>query len=940
MRMRKSISGTFLFNTLLLIFISFAGFGYLVVFHENAKFAEESEKIREGHIEARKLSIADEVDRVVSYVDFRRKTAETRLRKGVRERVYEACAMAENLHLRYGGEKSVPEIRDLVKETLRAVRFNDGNGYYVIIDMAGKGILLPGNPAMEGKSLLDIRDGSGRYFIREFARIASEQKEGYQEWLWNRPGESDASHRKIGFIKRVEPLGILIGTGEYVADVEEEIRRDLLSWINRIRYGDNGYIFVYDFKAVTLAHYRAGNIGVNRWNFVDADGTFVVRRLIEESKKPQGGYVRYMGTVKPATGKPAPKIGYAKSIPEWGWMIGTGAYLDDIEAVIGEERERLAERVEEQLIRMGAILAGLLCTVLLVAQFFTKRTKESFRRFTAFFEKAASESIRIDPDGLHFAELKNMAHAANRMIEGLEGAQASLRESEGRLRAIFNTQAMGISVLDSGGRFLRYNRKWLQMTGYGEKEMACLTNRALTHPSDMAETERMAALLNGKVLDTVSFEKRFLRKDGSHFWGSVNVSVSRKGKRAGSAVVMVIDITARKVAEQEKEELAAQLSRSKKMEAVGLLAGGVAHDLNNILSGVVSYPELILMQLSEESELRKPIELIRSSGERAAAVVSDLLTLSRGVAGSRDVLNLSAIATDYMESPEHLRLSGFAPGVTFVIRCDPVPAPVSGSAIHVRKALMNLVFNAAEAIESAGEIVVSVENRTLSEPLKGYEIIPAGAYVQLAVSDSGSGIAEGDRERIFEPFYTRKKMGRSGTGLGLAVVWNTMRDTGGYIDLTSGSAGTTITLYFPVTCEEPSPESRPLPAETYRGSGETVLVVDDEKNQREIATQILRELGYRVTAVPSGEAAVALLEQRKMDIVMLDMIMAPGMSGLEAFEHIVRINPRQNAFMASGYARSGDVEKARELGVSGFVSKPYSIEEIGLAVRNALEEKM
>ncbi len=940
MQMRTSISGTFLFNTLLLIFISFAGFGYLVVFHENAKFAEESKKIRDEYIDARKLSIADEVNRVASYVEFRRKTAETRLRENVRQRVNEACAIAENLHLRYGGEKSVPEIRELLKETLRAVRFNDGNGYYVIIDMAGKGILLPGNPQMEEKTLLDIRDGSGRSFIREFVRIAQEKKEGYQEWLWNRPGESDASHRKIGFIKRVEPLGILIGTGEYVADVESQIRRDLLSWINRIRYGENGYIFVYDFDGVTLAHYKAANIGVNRWNFVDAGGNFVARRLIDESKKPQGGYVRYVGTVKPATGKPSPKIGYAKSIPEWGWMIGTGAYLDDIEAVIAQKKERLSERVKEQLIRMGAILAGLLCAVLLAAQFFTKRTKESFRRFTAFFERAATESIRIDPADLHFSELKDMALAANRMIEGLEGAQSSLRESEGRLRAIFNTPVMGIFVLDAGGRYLRYNRKWLEMTGYDEKEMAGLTDRDLTHPADMVELERVTASMIDREYDTCRLTKRYLRKDGSHFWASVNASVFRKGVRAGSAVVMVIDITAQKRAEQEKEELAAQLARSKKMEAVGLLAGGVAHDLNNILSGIVSYPELILMRLDEGSDLKRPIELIRSSGERAAAVVSDLLTLARGVAGSRDVLNLSTIATEYLGSPEHLRLSESAPGISFTNRCDLAPDPVSGSAIHVRKALMNLVLNAAEAIEGTGEIVVSVENRILSEPLKGYETIPPGAYVQLAVSDNGFGIAEGDRERIFEPFYTRKKMGRSGTGLGLAVVWNTMRDAGGHIDLVSGKSGTTISLYFPVTCEEPSPESRPLPAEAYRGNGETVLVVDDEENQREIASGILGELGYQVTAVASGEAAVALLEERSMAVVMLDMVMPPGMNGLATFERIIRINPRQKAFMASGYAKSGDVARAQELGISGFVSKPYSIEKIGLAVRTALEEKV
>ena len=271
---------------------------------------------------------------------------------------------------------------------------------------------------------------------------------------------------------------------------------------------------------------------------------------------------------------------------------------------------------------------------------------------------------------------------------------------------------------------------------------------------------------------------------------------------SATSLVIINDITGRLQAEEDKKKLEAQLNRAQKMEAMGFMAGVVAHDLNNILSGIVSYPELLLMDLPEGSPLRKPIKTIQESGMRAAEVVSDLLTVARGVATGREVLNLNTIVAEYFESPEYQELEKTHSSVNLNTELDPDLLNMSGSPIHIKKTLMNLVTNASEAIEGGGTITISTLNRYLDEPLKGYEKIRTGEYVMCTVSDDGSGISPGDLERIFEPFYTKKVMGRSGTGLGLAVVWNTVQDHNGYIDIKSSEKGTVFELYFPVTREE------------------------------------------------------------------------------------------------------------------------------------------
>jgi CheY-like chemotaxis protein len=295
------------------------------------------------------------------------------------------------------------------------------------------------------------------------------------------------------------------------------------------------------------------------------------------------------------------------------------------------------------------------------------------------------------------------------------------------------------------------------------------------------------------------------------------------------------------------------------------------------------------------------------------------------------------VAIDHYVYPEFQNLKQFHPTVTVKSSLLPDLLNIAGSHIHIRKVIMNLVSNASEAIDGSGHVAISTENRYIDKPLRGYDNVRAGEYAALIVSDDGQGISSDDLERIFEPFYTKKVMGRSGTGLGLAVVWNVVQDHGGYIDIKSTKHGTTFELYFPITRQEISGKEFFRPIADYQGAGESILVVDDVETQREIACNMLDVLGYKATAVSSGEEAIEYLQEHTVDLLLLDMIMDPGKSGRETYEQIIKIHPNQKAIIASGFAETDEVKEAQKLGAGRYIRKPLTLENIGLAIKDELK---
>lgn len=402
---------------------------------------------------------------------------------------------------------------------------------------------------------------------------------------------------------------------------------------------------------------------------------------------------------------------------------------------------------------------------------------------------------------------------------------------------------------------------------------------------------------------------------------------------------LIAEIEERKWAQQERSRLESELLRAEKMEMLGRLAGGVAHDLNNVLSGIVSYPDLLLFKLPPDSEMRGPLQNIRRAGRRAAVIVQDLLTLARREISLRENVQLNDMVREHLQSPEFITLQKNYPKVSVEIRLAPDLLNLSGSPVHLEKAIMNLLINSFEAIEQEGTVLLVTENRYVDTPIKGYDTTVPGKYVVLTISDSGVGIPQEKLQKIFEPFYTSKVMGRSGTGLGMTVVWGTVKDHGGYLDVKSSPGrGTTIAVFLPALQDEADqlPKLQFLPEIAKQGNGEMMLLVDDDSEQRLLGNSILTALGYTTAEVSSGEKAIDFLKDNAVDLVFLDMIMEPGLDGLDTYKRILEIWPQQKVIIVSGYSETERIKKAIELGVRSYIRKPYTLEELAATIHREL----
>ncbi|MBL7181176.1 MAG: response regulator [Desulfobacterales bacterium] len=520
-------------------------------------------------------------------------------------------------------------------------------------------------------------------------------------------------------------------------------------------------------------------------------------------------------------------------------------------------------------------------------------------------------------------------------IDGRIRVEEELLESKERFDS-FMKHLPGLAFMkDLDGRYVYLNEAYNDMLAGNPVDFIGRTDDEIwsAEVAGPMKANDTVVMSEGRVLSTVA---TVTIGDETQYFRITKFPVF-KGNRPFLLAGIALNITERYLSEMERKKLEIRLQQAQKMEAIGTLAGGVAHDLNNVLSGLVSYPDLLLRDLPEDSPLRKAISTIKQSGEKAASIVQDLLTLARRGVAVTKVVALNDIISEYLISPEHDKLRLYHPQVELAVELETGLLNIIGSPVHLSMTVLNLVSNATESMPDGGKITISTENRYIDRPLRGYEDVEEGDYVTLVVSDTGSGISAGDMERIFDPFYTKKVMGKSGTGLGMAVVWGTVRDHKGYIDVQSTPGkGTTFTLYFPATREELIGDDALLSIEDLSGKGESILIVDDVHEQREIACQMLTRLGYRAASVSSGEAAVDHVKDNVVDLLVLDMIMDPGIDGLETYKRIIALHPGQKAVITSGFSETGQVKEAQRLGAGAYIKKPYTLEKLGKAVRAEL----
>lgn len=703
-----------------------------------------------------------------------------------------------------------------------------------------------------------------------------------------------------------------------------EIEKMIKDALRPIRFNDGkGYFFAVTMKGIeklypTNPEYEETNV----IDLKDLNGNLVIQDEIEMVKSSGEGFVTHYWRKPEEKGDLLyPKKSFVKYFQPLDWYLGTGEYLDDAEKLLQKETiDRIAGfRYGMEGYFFGSTFSG-------NSLFSNGRVSKENNSIWDLTDSSGRKVIQMQIAAAKKPEGGFVSYSWPKLSDENPFPKLSFVYAVPDWEWVIGTGVYmdGIEQLIAENKAVLVNnirKKMVNSFFIFLILLFCILLIASYLSSQIGKSIKEFS----SSLEKASRDRIRIKSDKFHFMEFRKIS----------------DLVNRMLKERERTESSLRdselkVENLKKMESLGMLAGGVAHDLNNVLSGIVSYPDLLLSDLPKDSPLEKPLITIKKSGIKATKIVQDLLTIARGVASDKRVLNLNEIIKQYMHSPELSRLRDLYGQLTISTDLEVELLNISCSEVHMSKVIMNLVSNAVEAAGDSGEVKIKTINRYLEKSFKGYEVISTGEYVILSVSDNGPGIRPEDIEKIFEPFYTKKTMGRSGTGLGLAIIWNVIQDHKAYIDVISDNKGTTFEVYFPVSRDDILSDQKLPSLVELKGQGETVLVIDDLESQQEISSGILEKLNYTAVCVGSGKEAVEYLKHEKADILLLDMIMHPGISGYETYKRIIKDNPHQKAIIMSGYVQTEDVEKTKALGAGQFLLKPVTLETLAMAIKTEL----
>jgi PAS domain S-box-containing protein len=514
-------------------------------------------------------------------------------------------------------------------------------------------------------------------------------------------------------------------------------------------------------------------------------------------------------------------------------------------------------------------------------------------------------------------------------------SELALRESEAKYRQLVNHAPAGIYEVDFvGGKFVSVNNVICEYTGYTRQEILSMSPLdIMTEDSRKKFIERRDSLFKGRKIP-LSAEFNVRAKTGREFCvlANSNLIYAADGKPKGETVVLH-DITERKRAEEEKKNLEYQLQQAQKMEAIGTLAGGIAHDFNNILSVIIGYTELILMNGNVDGEVRKNLKEIFNASKHARDMVKQILAFSRQNKQERKPIQLAHIVKEAIKMlraslPATISIQQHIEKDTGVIEADPT---------QIHQVLMNLCTNAAHAInEKDGVLEIRLENVELDpKAAAGIPDLKAGSYLRLTVADSGEGIPPELQQQIFNPYFTTKEKGK-GTGLGLAVVQGIVKSYNGAVTVESeANNGAAFHVYLPTIKRRLTAEddmAKPLPM-----GSERILMVDDEQPLVEIGKQMLERLGYSVATRTSSIEALELFktDPHRFDLVITDIVM-PNMNGDKLAQKMMVIRADIPVILCTGYSEKLSRQEAAEMGIRSFLMKPLVMRDLADTVRQAL----
>ncbi len=514
--------------------------------------------------------------------------------------------------------------------------------------------------------------------------------------------------------------------------------------------------------------------------------------------------------------------------------------------------------------------------------------------------------------------------------------EEALRLSQDKFRSAMQHSPIGMAVIGPDGRWLEVNPALCKIVGYTRGELLVTHFQSMSHPDDRGVEKDFVRRMLARQIGNYQIEKRCLHKNGQVIWVQLNVSLAwNPDGTPRHFVAQIQDVSERKRAEEQRKKLEEQLRQAQKMEALGALAGGTAHEFNNILGIIIGYSDLAKMGLRDGHPAARHLEEVLKASLRAKEIVQQILTFTRQQKDQRELMLLHPVVADAVK----LIRTTLPDEVRIVTDIEPGAGALLGNPTQIHPVIINLCTNARHAMNNgAGLIHISQRTVTLDSSARSlHAALRAGPYVRLSIQDNGEGMDASTLARIFEPFFTTKGPGK-GTGLGLAVVHGILQAHDGAVVVESQPGkGATFHLYFPAELSAPAQSLPAGPDLIPGGSGQHILLVDDEAALAQATVLTLEHLGYHATGVHSATEALQAFQQQpdKIDLVMTDLTM-PGMNGIELADALHEIRPELPIILASGFGGMRTAHFAQGFGPRAVLQKPFTTEMLAHVVRQLL----
>ncbi len=898
-------------------------------------------QMRNDYIANQKQMIKQEVLQVVDLINYERNRSEDIARTQLKLRVEQAITIARHLYEQNKETRNQAEIQKLVMDALRPIRYNQGRGYYFAIRMDGTEMLYPDKPELEGINLLKSTDVRVQTVCKDMIDIIQRDGEGFYQYLWSKPDTTGDEYKKIAFIKYFEPFNWFIGSGVYLAEVEGQIKQDILETTSRIRFGKEGYIFINRMNGDALISSGKLFSGDRKlWEVFDQNPE-TMKELFEKeydaAMNPAGDYIYYNFMKLSNSEKPSPKASFIYGMPELNWLVGAGVYLDDVELDIANMETELHDQLGKKILLLALIPLGLIIVAIVLFPVFSRRLRNDTQLFLNFLKQAETAEEPIDRSLVHFLEADRLADHANRMLEEkiltrkeLEREREALRQSEVKFRGLVESSSDWIWEVDAEGRYTYASPQVAAILGYAPEEIIGKTPFDLMPPEEAIRLrkqcqENMAAgrpLVNVENIAThKNGQQVILETSGVPILDSNDQVIGYRGVDR--------DISKRKRTEEE-------LQRMQMLKSVGVLAGGIAHDFNNIMVGLFGNISLAKEELPDNHPAKKALTDAEKAMNRAIRLTKQLLTFSKGGSPVREQLDLKELIEEIIQ----FDLSGS--NIKPVVQFPESACMINGDRGQLQQVFSNLIINAKQAMPNGGQLFTSLDITTIH---KTSEInLKPGEYIQITFRDEGAGIDKQCIDKIFNPYFTTKQ---AGSGLGLATAYSIINKHDGAITVSSElGKGAVFTVYLPLVDVGQNRDTDDRQGESTGAevSGK-ILIMDDEEVIRRVTQLLLTRAGYQVKTACSGEEAINMYEQAMrdedpFDLVILDLTIPGGMGGKEAIKNILKIDPKARAIVSSGYADDPVMAHYAENGFIGVVAKPYSKEDILKALSDALEQEL